>query len=225
MTKPYIIVHMMMSVDGRIDCGMTAQLDGNHEYYATLNALQAPTRVTGSGTAAAELANGSFSCPDNKSLGQAGFQQNSVADAYNIIVDSQGRMTWGNDADAEVPHLILTSENVSQSYLHYLNQQHISWIAAGKQHVDVKQAMNILNREFNVDRLAVVGGGKINGGFLTAGVVDEISIVIGPGIDGRTGQPSLIDGMDKGSEPLTLDLQSVKSYEDGAIWLRYKVRR
>ena len=27
--KPYIICHMMTSVDGRIDCGMTAQLDGN----------------------------------------------------------------------------------------------------------------------------------------------------------------------------------------------------
>ena len=28
MTKPYIIVHMMTSIDGRIDCGMTVQLDG-----------------------------------------------------------------------------------------------------------------------------------------------------------------------------------------------------
>lgn len=28
MNKPYIIVHMMTSVDGRIDCGMTAQLAG-----------------------------------------------------------------------------------------------------------------------------------------------------------------------------------------------------
>lgn len=29
MTKPYIIVHMMTSIDGRIDCDMTAQLTGN----------------------------------------------------------------------------------------------------------------------------------------------------------------------------------------------------
>lgn len=26
MTKPYIIVHMMTSIDGRIDCGMTLNL-------------------------------------------------------------------------------------------------------------------------------------------------------------------------------------------------------
>lgn len=42
MDKPYIICHMMMSVDGRIACSMTAQLDGQGEYYSTLNALNAP---------------------------------------------------------------------------------------------------------------------------------------------------------------------------------------
>ena len=54
--KPYIICHMMTSVDGRIDCGMTAQLDGNSTYYATLDAPDAPTRVSGRVTAATELA-------------------------------------------------------------------------------------------------------------------------------------------------------------------------
>ena len=39
MSKPYIVCHMMMSIDGRIDCGMTVRLAGNHEYYETLAAL------------------------------------------------------------------------------------------------------------------------------------------------------------------------------------------
>lgn len=30
--KPYIICYMMSSVDGRIDCSMTAQLKGVDEY-------------------------------------------------------------------------------------------------------------------------------------------------------------------------------------------------
>ena len=33
MKKPYIICHMMTSVDGRIDCAMTEQLPGVQEYY------------------------------------------------------------------------------------------------------------------------------------------------------------------------------------------------
>ena len=84
--------------------------------------------------------------------------------------------------------------------------------------------MEILADEFNIDRLAIVGGGKINGGFLEAGLVDEISILIGAGADGRTGQPSLFDGRSESSRPIALQLKDVESYEDGAVWLRYLVK-
>ena len=60
MSKPYIVCHMMMSIDGRIDCGMTVQLAGNSEYYETLAALDAPTRVSGRVTAQLEMASGEF---------------------------------------------------------------------------------------------------------------------------------------------------------------------
>lgn len=43
MNKPYIVCHMMTSVDGRIDCAMTEHLPGVQEYYDTLDALDAPT--------------------------------------------------------------------------------------------------------------------------------------------------------------------------------------
>ena len=43
MKKPYIICHMMMSVDGRIDCGMTVKIACSNEYYETLSALDVRT--------------------------------------------------------------------------------------------------------------------------------------------------------------------------------------
>lgn len=52
MKKPYIVCHMMTSVDGRIDCAMTENLPGVQEYYETLDSLDAPTRVSGRVTAA-----------------------------------------------------------------------------------------------------------------------------------------------------------------------------
>ena len=54
MKKPYIVCHMMTSVDGRIDCAMTENLPGVQEYYETLDSLDAPTRVSGRVTAALE---------------------------------------------------------------------------------------------------------------------------------------------------------------------------
>ena len=56
MTKPYILCHMMTSVDGRIDCAMTEHLPGVQEYYDTLDALDAPPRVSGRVTAQLEMA-------------------------------------------------------------------------------------------------------------------------------------------------------------------------
>ena len=56
MNRPYIICHMMTSADGRIDCAMTEQLPGVEEYYSTLDALNAPSRVTGRVAAELEMA-------------------------------------------------------------------------------------------------------------------------------------------------------------------------
>lgn len=209
MTKPDIIVHMMTSIDGQIDCDMTAQLDGNSEYYSTLSVLETPTRVSRRVTAKTEMADGDFTADDAEKLGKV--KKNATADSYNIVPDSKGRTAWGRENGSSFPHLILTSENVSKKYLDYLNDHNISWIAAGKKHVDLKQAMAILDDEFCIKRLAVVGGGKINGGFLKADLVDEISLLIGPGVAGRTGQPAVFNGLTSDrSTPLTL--KSVKSY-------------
>lgn len=56
MSKPYIICHMMTSVDGHIDCAMTEQLSGVNGYYNALNVLETPTRLSGRVTAELEMA-------------------------------------------------------------------------------------------------------------------------------------------------------------------------
>lgn len=221
MSKPYIICHMMTSVDGRIDCGMTAQLQGNNTYYSTLNAIEAPTRISGRVTAQTELSNGQLLSNNTTPLHKEAFHQNTTAKAYEIIMDTKGRTSWGDDHGSSKPHLIITSEQASIDYLADLDRKGISWIATGKKQIDLARAMDILHNEFGVERLAIVGGGKINGGFLAAGLIDEISIVIGPGADGRVNQPSLFDGRSVNDQPIDLKLKDVQSFDDGAVWLRY----
>ena len=72
MIKPYIVCHMMTSVDGRIDCAMTEHLPGVQEYYDTLDALDAPTRISGRVTAELEMAlPGKFEAKTAEALGMA----------------------------------------------------------------------------------------------------------------------------------------------------------
>ena len=56
MSKPYIICHMMTSLDGRIDCAMVGQLEGVREYYTTLDELELSSTLSGRVTAQTEMA-------------------------------------------------------------------------------------------------------------------------------------------------------------------------
>lgn len=222
MNKPYIVCHMMMSIDGRIDCGMTAQLAGNTEYYETLAALDAPTRVSGRVTAQLEMASGEFHATGSP-LGHEAFSKKADAEGYNVIPDTKGTLSWPDDSGSAKPLVILTSEQVGEDYLDFLDSRNISWIATGRDRIDLKRASEILGDEFGVKRMAVVGGGTINGGFLDAGLLDEVSILIGPGIDGRKGMASTFDGLPMDRRPVALKLESATPYEDGAVWLRYSL--
>lgn len=223
MNKPYIICHMMTSVDGRIDCDMTAQLRGVEEYDDSLESLDAPSRLSGRVTGQLELADGIFETDDKHPIGQETFQKNATAQGYEIVVDTHGTLLWNDDAQALRPHLIITSETAPQTYFDYLNDRHISWIATGTKRINLKRAMEILADEFNISRLAVVGGGHINGSMLNEGLIDEVSILIGVGVDGRNGQAAVFDGLNKSNQPIDLKLKSVRQYDSDAIWLRYLV--
>lgn len=223
--RPYIICHMMTSIDGRIDCAMTAKLKGVEDYYTTLEALDTPSTLSGRVTGMLELAEpGEFQAKDKRVLGQDGFSKKIDADGYEIIVDTKGTLLWNEDSTYDKPHLIITSEQVTKEYLSYLDKKNISWIACGKDRIDLQRSVELLGEQFGVTRLAIVGGAHINGGFLDAGLLDEISILIGLGVDGREGMPAVLDGLPGDREPIPIKLKSVEQFEDGAVWLRYSLK-
>ena len=222
MNRPYIICHMMTSVDGRIDCAMTAKLKGVDDYYKTLNELETPATLSGRVTAKLELAlEGEFTPKNYEPYGKDDFsKKKSVAD-YEIVVDTKGTLLWKEDGDYDSHHLIITSRQVSTEYLAYLDAKNISWIVSGDKKIDLEKACEVLAEKFGVARMAIVGGGHINGGFLDAGLLDEISILIGTGIDGREGMAAVFDGLAQDNEPIPLKFKDVKVFESGAVWLRY----
>lgn len=212
--KPYIITHMMMSVDGRIDCPMVGQLS-TYEYYIALDRLGKCSKLSGRVTTVLECpavkeetAAGTTSMP----VGHEAFSVCRKADEYTITVDMHGKIRWkSNEADGH-PLISIVTENVSKEYLDSLTAQGISWIASGKGRIDLRRAVEILNEEFDVERLAIVGGGHICGGFAETGLVDEVSVMVTPGIDGRDGQTAMFDGIKKENcNPYKLKLESVEN--------------
>ena len=226
MNRPYLICHMMTSVDWRIDCAMTEHLPGVQEYYDTLDSLNAPTRISGRVTAQLEMSKpGVFACEDPHPLEREGFSKAESAPGYEVVTDTRGTLLWDKPAAGERPLLILTSCQASREYLDYLEGLHISWIACGGDKIDLARACEILKEEFGVQRAAVVGGGHINAAFLADGLLDEVSILVGAGIDGRGGMAAVFDGLPMDRPVTPLKLTSVQQYGTGAVWLRYHTEK
>ena len=129
------------------------------------------------------------------------------ANGYEVVVDTKGALLWNDDNEEEKSILIITHADVSSEYIDYLDCKNISWIACGHGSVDLNRACEILYDTFEVRRMAIVGGGHINGGFFNAGLIDEVSILIGAGIDGREGMTAIFDGLPTDKEPIPLKIK------------------
>ena len=224
-TRPYIICHMMASLDGRIDCDMTEQIDDTNHYYEALDQLECPSVMEGKITLVKHSALPGFfqGTQPYKDAGQQVYKA-VEAEGYAIGIDTSGTLLWGDDTTEHFgkPLVMILSEWASQEYLDYLKSKHISYITTGCNGIDLPSAMETLRAVFSIERLAVVGGGNINGSMLDLGLIDEVSMMYGYGIDGRGGMAAAFDGRPMDRKPVRLTFKSVEE-QDGIVWMRYQV--
>ncbi len=222
--RPYIVCHMIASLDGRIDCDMTEKIESGNEYYEALETLRCPAMLMGRVTMEMHYAKPGYNSPsDLTPIGVESFNKAVDADNYIVVVDTMARLAWSSNEFDGQPLLVVVSEDAPAETLRGLTEQGISWIATGKGSIDLRRAMELLAGEFGVKRLAVTGGGHVNASFLAAGLLDEISMMYAAGIDGRAGMAAAFDGLPCDTEPFRLSLQSVTKLGDNTIWVRYGI--
>jgi riboflavin biosynthesis pyrimidine reductase len=144
-------------------------------------------------------------------------------ESYAFAVDPSGRLAW-EGGDIEGDHVVaILSERVSDEYLVSLREHGVSYLLAGARDVDLSLALEKIGERFGVQTLMLEGGGRINGGMLRAGLVDEVSVLIAPTVDGRIGTPALFDVEGDEVSSHRLALQSFERRADDVLWLRYSV--
>jgi len=225
--RPYVICHMVSSVDGKIDGKALQQVMLKGEYEAVAAKLDGDAWICGRTTMQQHFAEDEAFVSASKT--PAGPQPVYVArrsDSYAISVDTLGKLRWPS-GDLDGDHLIcVVSELVPTDYLAMLRDKNISYIVAGKPSVDLVQAVSLLGEHFGIRRLLLEGGGHINGAFLQAGLVDEISLLLVPGVDGRHNIPAVFDGVDpRKNAAVPLKLKSIEQRQNDALWIRYEVVR
>lgn len=224
--KPHVICHMIATIDGKIDCESIEAVSKGDDYEETGAELKGDAWVCGRVTMQYFADEAPFFSTTNRLAGPQSVHVARKADSYAISVDTLGKLRWST-GDLDGAHLIcIVSEKVAEDYLTMLREKEVSYIVAGEKAIDLTRAVSLLGEHFGIRRLLLEGGGHINGAFLDAGLVDEISLLIAPGVDGRHGQTTVFDGIGPSKTASTLlRIKSVEQRVGDILWIRYDVLR
>ena len=142
---------------------------------------------------------------------------------YAVSFDRHGSVGWTDsvihdeDEGYDDCHIIeVLSKDTPVQMLAYYRSIGVSYIFAGEDDIDIHTALCKLYSLFGIKRLMMEGGSIINGAFLKADAVDELSLVVAPMTADADDKP-LFDGC--ASHLFTG--ASAKVMESGAVWLRY----
>ena len=221
---------MMTSLDGRIvPTGWPLSLEGRRQY-EHVHASYEPDgwmcgRVTMEPFAKRLRSEAEVAREHTGSAARVDFRAPGDFDSFAFALDPKGRLAWeSNDIDGD--HVVtILSERVSDEYLAFLRGRGVSYLLPGAHEVHLCLALEKIHARFGVRTLMLEGGGKINGGLLQAGLIDEVSVLVAPVVDGREGTPALFDINARGVLPRRLALETVERRGDDMLWLRYRVAR
>lgn len=225
--KPYVICHMLGSVDGRIKQNIWGFKD-HHKYFEdTAAKIKADAWLVGRVTMEEFSARKKPALPKGRTKIEKKDFVAQHAKTYAVVIDPSGKCYWNNNMVSTEHVIEVLSENVSQSYLRHLQEKKVSYIFAGHDDLDLALALRKLYRLFNIKTVRIDGGGHVNGSFLKAGLIDEFSLVLAPVADGTIGSPTVFEAAKgyKRRKATQFHLKSVKRIYDDFLWLRYEVIR
>lgn len=119
--------------------------------------------------------------------------------------------------------VIFTTSQTSIRQLESLRALGVEVFVDDAPRVDLNKMMLTL-KKIGVDHLMVEGGGRINFELLRLGLVDELSMYVAPMLFGGAHAPTLADGLGlMHAAAIELKLIDVEKWEDGGVFLRYKI--
>ena len=228
--RPSLICHMMVSLDGRIHPSRwTRSPDGGRSDWSALyetvhEALAGDGWIVGRVTMA-EMSKAEAHPPSGPfELRRPTHFATRGAAGYAIAIDRSGKLHFGKPDLGGDPVVVLLGRDVPDHHLAELAADGISHVVAADEAMDIGAMLEVLGRELGLKRLLLEGGGHINGSLLAAGLVDEISLLVAPAIDGGDAVTGAFDAAEAGlAGKLRLSLIGAETLSHGVVHLRYAV--
>lgn len=231
--RPFVVCHMSMSLDGKVT-GDFLRLPrcraATQAYYRIHRDYGASAFACGRVTMEESFTGGVR--PDlSRFDGSVVLPMDHVADEnasfFAVAFDRHGSLGWkasrieDEDPGYDGAHIVeVLCESVPQACLACLQEKGVSYIFAGKDDIDIALALHKLKSIFGIRRLLLEGGSLLNGAFLRADVVDELSLVMMP-VTASAGDKSLFDS----GVTAEFRLEDAQTLDEGEVWLRYRRTR
>ncbi len=213
MKRPYIICHMVTSLDGKVTGDFLSQpeCESACEIYYDINRnLKSNGFICGRVTMEGSFTGGYY--PDLSKYEPAEFfvghkmdfmlDMEYMSGFYAIAFDPKGKLGWKSnkiiDPDGDPGYdgaqiIEVLTEQADNRYLSYLMDMEIPFIIAGEDEIDVDFALFKLKNIVGADTLLLEGGSIINGSFQRADVIDELSLVVAPIVADKDDKPLFMD--------------------------------
>ncbi len=207
MNRPYIICHMVTSIDGKVtgDFLFRPECTGATEVYYDINRKRkANGFICGRVTMEGSFTGGNT--PDLSAYepmcSKEDYLPDTLSGFYAVAFDPKGKLGWSTnriiDPDGDPGYdgaqiiEVLTAQ-AEERYISYLRAMEIPYIFAGETEIDTALALQKLKTGFGCETLLLEGGSIINGAFQRADVIDELSLVIAPIVAGADDKPLFTD--------------------------------
>ncbi len=228
-----IICHMISSVDGKLVSAQwsrpTHPVNISEVYESVASSFNAQGWIVGRTTMAEydpsvqEGLQAQTDCVKNKKTFKGKQDDRPLA----IVFDPKGKLHFSCDHLSTGEHIVsVLSDDISDLYLQELRNIGVSYVFQGEKQKQLTQALESIEKLFNVKTLLLEGGGIINGSFLEAGLIDELSVLIYPGLDGLHDSASIIGYQGQNPAPAKnahLQLLKALTLPAGMVHLHYKV--
>lgn len=228
---PYIICHMLVSLDGKITSGSGVDIfdDYFQLYTDTEDSYNANSWLCGRVTMEMFASKHQAELPaDASNLTDDDHIVEPVSEYYFFGIDTRGVLRWDSNTinmsniTEPVNLVIIVTQSTPKAYLQYLHQKRISYIVAGEKQIDFELLFTKIKTKFKITKLLLEGGGLLNGSVLKDGFIDELSLILTPFVVNNSKAPSLFELRDSKELKLThFKLIEVKELERSGLWLRY----
>ena len=238
MERPYIICHMLTSLDGKIIGDYLEEeraayfrnlYEKIHDRYGCKAWMCGRVTLEEHFTFGHQL---DLTQDNIESIPRNDYVANKEAKGYAIAVDPSGKLGWTKNHITDDyglgDHIIeVLTEQVSDAYLAHLQKLGISYIFGGKERINFTVVVKKLKDLFSIEEVMLEGGGFLNGSFLNEDLIDELSLILVPIADGASNSVTLFETSSflNKPKPVNFFLQEVEKLDDGGLWMKYVTKR